>query len=109
MSSESITLGVSSEWSNGAYRFSGGTEPWALAFSVLVAGVYFLLMNAEPSVGVRPLHSVFRRFVAFWFDFVLAMSILAPIAGVVPIVVEWRRTGAFAWTFERKTPARPAM
>ena len=104
-SGEATTIGVSAESSNGAYRFSGGTEPGALALAVLVAYVYFLLMNAQPSVGTKPLHRRFRRLVAFWLDFVLAMSIFAPIIGVVPMVAEWSRTGVFAWAFERETSA----
>jgi uncharacterized RDD family membrane protein YckC len=34
-------------------------------------------------------------------DFWLAGCILAPILGLPPVLVEWRRTGQFAWTFER--------
>jgi uncharacterized RDD family membrane protein YckC len=62
-------------------------------------------MVAPSSDTGRPLQGVFRRFIAFWLDFVLAMSIFGPILGIAPVVVEWRRTKAFAWTFERTSQA----
>jgi len=105
MSYEPTVLGLSAEWTDGGYRFSGGTERWALGVAVLIAGLYVLLMNVTPSGTGRPLSAVFRRFVSFWLDFVLAMSISVPILGILPVVVEWRRTGVFAWTFVRTTPA----
>ena len=99
-------LGVSSEWSSrDGYRFAGGTQPWALAIGVAVIGLYFLLMYAEPAELGQPLPTVFRRFIAFWLDFVLAMAALTPILGIAPTVSEWRRTGVFQWSFERTTPA----
>jgi hypothetical protein len=43
--------------------------------------------------------------VAFWLDFVLAMSIFVPLLGILPVFIEWRRTKVFAWTFERSSRA----
>jgi uncharacterized RDD family membrane protein YckC len=98
-------MGASAEWTNGRYRFAGGTTPWALAYALLVIGLYILLMYAPPSDQGPTLPGVFRRFVAFWLDFTLAMFALAPILGILPAITEWRRTGVFAWNFERTTPA----
>jgi uncharacterized RDD family membrane protein YckC len=42
-----------------------------------------------------------RRFVAFWIDFMFAMMVVGPILGILPVLTEWRRTGEFAWNFER--------
>jgi len=98
-------LGVSAEWINDRYRFAGGTAPWALAFALLVSGLYLLLMYASPAVQRQPLPGVFRRFVAFWLDFILAMMVVAPILGILPALTEWRRTGVFEWNFQRTTPA----
>jgi len=33
------------------------------------------------------------------------MSAISPVVGLLPIIVEWKRTGVFAWSFERTTPA----
>jgi uncharacterized RDD family membrane protein YckC len=99
------TIGALAEWTNGRYRFAGGTAPLSLAYALLVIGLYLLLMYASPSDVGEPLPGVFRRFVAFLLDFMLAMSAVAPILGVLPALTEWRRTGVFAWNFERTTPA----
>jgi uncharacterized RDD family membrane protein YckC len=95
------TIGASAQWSNDHYHFAGGTQPWALAISVLVIGLYLLLMYSAPLGVGSPLPGVLRRFVAFWLDFLLAMLAIGPIFGVLPTVMEWRRTGVF----ERTNPA----
>jgi uncharacterized RDD family membrane protein YckC len=101
---EFTTLGLSAEWSSrSGYRLSGGTQPWALAFAVVVNGLYLLLMFTEPVTPGQPLPGVFRRFIAFWLDFVLAMAAVGPILGLLPTFTEWRRTGIFQWSFERTT------
>jgi uncharacterized RDD family membrane protein YckC len=102
---EPTGIGLRAQWSNDRYLFAGGTQPWALALAALVTGLYFLLMYAAPSGVGKPLPGVVRRFVAFWLDFVLAMMAIAPIFGVLPTFMEWRRTGAFEWVFERPNPA----
>jgi len=99
------TLGLSIVWSNSQYSITGGTEPWALSLAVLIILSYFVLMYAEPSENRIPLPGVFRRFVAFWLDFMIAMMVIGPIAGILPVLVEWKRTRIFAWTFERSAPA----
>ncbi|MGC2473085.1 MAG: RDD family protein [Candidatus Sulfotelmatobacter sp.] len=98
-------IGLWAQWSNDHYSFGGGTQPWALAFSTLVVGLYLLLMYTVPSGLGNPLPGVVRRFVAFWLDFVLAMMAVAPIFGVLPALTEWRRTGVFKWVFERPNAA----
>src|SRR5579859_6305673 len=76
--SEPVTFGISEQWSNGSYRFAGGTHPVALAFAGIVTILYLLLMFApEPSYG-EPLPGVFRRLVAFYLDFFLAMMVIGP-------------------------------
>ncbi|HLZ11942.1 MAG TPA: RDD family protein [Candidatus Acidoferrum sp.] len=95
------TMGVSAEWKNGEYLFSGGTHPLGLLLAAIGAGLYLLLMFAEPAAIVATLPGLFRRFAAFWIDFLLAMTIVTPIFGILPVLSEWRRTGEFAWTIER--------
>lgn len=102
---EPETLGVSYEWTNGRYSFGGGTALWALAFSVVMVGLYVALMHSLLTAKGQPLPGVFRRFVAFWLDFFLAMMAVVPVAGILPTVTEWRRTGVFQWNFERTTHA----
>jgi hypothetical protein len=103
--SESVTFGISEQWTNGRYRFAGGTHPVALTFALLIVVLYVLLMFAPLATLGNPFPGIFRRFVAFWLDFFLAMVVIAPIMGILPTLTEWKRTGDFEWTFERTTHA----
>lgn len=86
-SGEPLAIGVSARWADGSYGFSGGTQPWALGFGVLIAGVFILLMSAKGVESPTPLLGLMRRFAAFWLDLLLAMFALTPIIGVVPMIV----------------------
>lgn len=106
------TLGLFSESSSdGGYRLSAGTEPWAICFSIVIIALYVLLLYAQSARVDQPFTSLFRRYVAFWLDFFIAISAVAPILGLLPAVVEWRRTGFFEWSFERtvRAPADELM
>ena len=98
-------LGYSAEWTSEGYRFAGGSAPWALGLAALISFLYLLLMDAKPVAAGAPVASLLRRFIAFWVDFLVGMSAISPVVGLLPIIVEWKRTGVFAWSFERTTPA----
>jgi hypothetical protein len=100
-----VTFGASAEWSDGRYQFAGGTNPPALLLAAVAISLYILLMYAVPSELGKPLPGLFRRYVAFWLDFILAMVGITPILGLLPMIVEWRRTGVFRWTFARGSSA----
>jgi uncharacterized RDD family membrane protein YckC len=100
------TLGVSAEWTDTQYRFAGGTGPADLCFAVLLIGMYVLLINTKPEQTEKPVRGILRRFVAFWLDFMVAVIAVGPLLGIVPTMIEWRRTGEFQWTFERASYAR---
>ena len=99
--SEPFTIGASQEWVNGEYRFAGGTHPVVLAFALIIAALYVLLMFAPPAHLGAPLPGVIRRFVAFFLDFILAMVLMGAIVGILPALTEWKRTGIFQWHFQR--------
>lgn len=104
--SDPMTIGMSMEWSsNGGYRCAGGTQPLAIVMAGVVIVLYLLLIYAPPDNLGQPLPGVLRRFLAFWLDFILALSIFAPIFGILSTLMEWKRTGIFAWNFERTTQA----
>ncbi|MGB6742910.1 MAG: RDD family protein, partial [Terracidiphilus sp.] len=46
-----------------------------------------------------------RRLGAFCVDFLLVLACISPVLGLIPILAEWRRTGVFAWSFVRASPA----
>jgi uncharacterized RDD family membrane protein YckC len=70
-----------------------------------VIALYVFLLHAKPERVDQPFPSLFRRYVAFWLDFFIAISAVAPIVGLLPAVMEWRRTGLFRWSFERSLRA----
>jgi uncharacterized RDD family membrane protein YckC len=98
------TLGASATWSNGNYRFAGGTEPRALAFSWLFLILYLLLLYSAPPECREILPGAVRRFFAFWLDLFIAIFAVDPILGIPVTLMEWNRTGLFRWFFERETP-----
>jgi hypothetical protein len=99
--SEPVTFGISQQWTDGAYRFAGGTHPVALIFALIIMMLYLLLIFAPPANLGAPLPGVFRRFVTFWLDFILAMMLITPVIGILPALSEWKRTGSLQWNFER--------
>lgn len=101
------TIGVSLTSSSSAdeYQFSAGSNPVAFALSTVLVVFYIRLFRTKSFEGGTPLGGVFLRFVAFWIDFVCGMMIVAPVLGMIPVIAEWKRTGAFQWAFERTTSA----
>lgn len=102
---EPANLGISAEFTDGNYRIAGGTALWAIGFSIVIGILYFWLMYAPLGQPTTPLPGIVRRWFAFWVDFILAIMATAPILGLIPSLAEWRRTGFFAWNFERTTSA----
>ena len=99
------TLGVSTEWSGNSYRCAGGTHPVALGFALYILVFYAVLVFSPVERPGQPLPGVVRRSIAYWLDFILAMTAITPIIGLLPALAEWRRTGAFAWNFARASHA----
>jgi uncharacterized RDD family membrane protein YckC len=103
--SEPVTFGISQQWINGRYSFAGGTHPVALTLAAIIVLLYLLLMFAPQAMLGNPFPGVFRRFVAFWLDFIFAMVVIGSIIGTLPTLTEWERTAAFQWNFERTVHA----
>lgn len=103
---EQVSLGASAEWTNDNYRFAGGTDIFALAYSLLLIVLYiFLVICSNLGEQGPPLPGVFRRFVAFWIDFAFVMMITVPLIGIISTLTEWKRTQVFQWNFERTAQA----
>ena len=78
---------------------------WNAPSSIGLLSHYCIALRAidvRPASSPRtPLPGVFRRFVAFFLDFILAMVLIGAIVGFLPTLAEWKRTGTFQWQFER--------
>lgn len=100
------TIGIAEEIHNGEYyRIGAGTAPWALWFAGLISVLYVCLMISKPATPGQGFLGWWRRIAAFFVDFFLAMGIVSPVVGLIPVVAEWKRTGIFAWSFERTASA----
>lgn len=93
------------ESSDASYHISAGTAPWALACSVLVLGLYFVLMFSPALEAGDPCPGTLPRQVAFALDFIFVLTVTSPVVGFLMVIAEWSRTGVFAWSFERTIPA----
>jgi uncharacterized membrane protein YhdT len=100
-----FNLGCEEQISDGRYHLACGSAPWALWQSALFAGFYLLLIYSPPAAPGQGFFGWWRRMAAFWLDFVYSTAIVAPLVGLIYIFEEWRRTGVFAWAFERTAPA----
>ena len=101
---EPTTIGLSTEVSEGSYRFAAGTSPAFMALAFVIVALYLLLLFTPVTPLGKPLPGLLRRFCAFWLDFFLAMTTIGALLGTVPALVEWRRTGIFQWQFQRTVP-----
>jgi hypothetical protein len=99
------TIGISQICTDGHCHFEGGTEPKAIACAVGIILLYILFLYSPPASPGAPMPGLFRRFVAFWLDFILCMAATAPLVGIIPTLLEWRRTGIFEWNFARDVSA----
>lgn len=96
------TIGVSADWSNGQYSYRAGSAPWALAFAIIGAGLYFSLLLSKVVVSPSRMPHLFRRWAAGMVDFIWAFVTPAAFLGLAAILFEYRRTGAFDWLVERQ-------
>jgi RDD family len=99
------TIGISQSCTDGVCHFEGGTAPRAIACAFGIILLYILFLYSPPASPGAPMPGLLRRFVAFWVDFILFMAATAPLAGIAPTLLEWRRTGVFAWNFARDVSA----
>jgi uncharacterized RDD family membrane protein YckC len=101
---EPMALGLATHWDDEHYRYSGGTRPEALVLACLILALYIALVKAKWEKPYAALPGTVRRFFAFGIDFLLVMMSISPIVGILPVIVEWKRTGVFEWTIERNVP-----
>lgn len=103
-SSEEAGLGISINWVNGDYSFSGGAPPWTLAFSGVNIALYGLLYASEGNASSRPMPHLFRRFLAGLVDWMLAIFTVATLLGLIAVLIEYRSTGVFERVIDRQEP-----
>jgi len=103
--SKTMIVGATQSSADGQYKFAAGTELGAIAFALGIIAIFVLFLLSEPARLGEPMPGIFRRFAAVLLDFFLYMMVAAPLLGIAPVLMEWHRTGVFAWGFERDTAA----
>lgn len=96
------SVGVSVSWQNGEYSFSGGAPPWSLAFGIVIVSLYIAMSLSEVNPTLRPMPNLFTRWLAGLIDWVLALVGPASFLGLVAVLMEYKRTGAFDWVIDRE-------
>jgi len=102
--SDETGIGVSLNWVNGNYSFSGGAPPWVLAFAAVGIVLYATLFFSRVETTSTPMPHLFRRFVAGMTDWFLSILIGASFFGLVSILIEYSQTGVFQWVIGREEP-----
>jgi hypothetical protein len=100
-----VSVGFTYTIDDKGHHVSGGTNPVMICFALAFLLLYINTMLSDSPATGAPLPGIFRRFVAFYVDFIFAILTIAPIIGIVPMLIEWRTTREFAWTFARDRAA----
>lgn len=97
-----LDAGLSNSVVDGVATVSGHSSLLGLIVTLPLVALYYWIVTslAQPVSGAEPARP-WRRFVAFFIDFMLGMLIISPWLGLVPVVAEAVRTGQFHWGFER--------
>jgi hypothetical protein len=98
--------GDSNASASGGTMVSAASDPLLIGWSVIAVGLFAVLMTIETKVTVGGTAKLKRRAAAFTIDLLFTLTILSSLAALLPLWLEARRTGHFAWHFERDYAVR---
>ena len=100
-------VGASSSCVNNECVVGGSSSAGSVIISLVIL-VFLVFRPAQPTVvDASGVVGVWRRFGAFFIDFVLVLLMISPIAALPLLIAEASYTGVFEWSFYRKF-ARPS-
>lgn len=94
-------VGFSMESYGGKSTVTGGSHPVMLVWAGLAVVMFVVLMRVKQNVVIVGAATMRRRAAAFMIDFWFSVLALSSAGGLLPLGLEARRTGHFAWHFER--------
>lgn len=102
-------IGDSMEWKNGNASISAGSDPIALLWAAIALALFAFLMLRISGPIAEGVPTSKRRVLAFLIDFWFSLSLTSSIGALIPLFLEAKRTGHFAWQFRRNyaTPTDP--
>lgn len=92
-------------WKNGDTSVSAGSHPAVLIWAAAAIALFVLLMVRKPGAVTEGVPTRKRRILAFLIDFWFSLSIVSGVGAMFPLWLEARRTGHFAWYFQRNYSA----
>jgi hypothetical protein len=94
-------VGFSMVQSGGKTVVSSSTHPIFMFWAVSILVVAWLLLRSEFQVIVVGSAGLVRRFLCFLIDFYALVIAEGSFLALIPLAVEAKRTGHFAWSFGR--------
>src|SRR5579862_7454604 len=85
---------------------SVATHPVLLAWAAAAISCYWILMRTETHSDRTGHVGLTRRFIAYILDCYLVVFACSSILSLIPLYLEAKRTGHFAWSFERDYAVR---
>lgn len=94
-------IGYSLWSSDGKTTVTVGSDPILIAWAVGGILIFVVLMRARPRTVIEGQPGRVRRLVSHLIDFVFSLMIFSALSSLVPLLVEAKRLGRFAWSFQR--------
>jgi uncharacterized RDD family membrane protein YckC len=83
----------------GAYEVSTSVPSLLAALTILIA--YSIALNPTDPGSKGPVAATGRRAIAWFIDFLLALTALTSVLTLIPLTTEALATGQFVWEFQR--------
>lgn len=94
-------IGFSYHQHNDEIEVSAGSHPAVIAWALLVACFFLLLLYKSPGTEAVGPASMTRRALSFLIDFFIFVMAVSSVTAIIPLAVEAHRVGHFEWSFAR--------
>jgi uncharacterized RDD family membrane protein YckC len=94
-------IGATAQWKNGAATVAASSSPLSVTWSALGVLLFVVLIVGRQQVKISGIPAWWRRVLASCVDFYFFVLTVAPISALLDLELEARRTGHFAWHFDR--------
>ena len=94
-------VGFSSVQSSGNTVVSDSTHPALMLWGLAAVVAAYLLLKVQIRIRIIGSAGIVRRFLCFFVDLYALVIAESSFLSIIPLVVEAKRTGHFAWSFAR--------
>lgn len=96
------SVGATSACENGQCIVSASTSSLSIFIAAAIVAFMFLYRQQVTEFEDKKIVGVWRRFGAFYLDFMFVLLALSPLAALPMVFAESGFTGEFQWSFERE-------